>query len=582
MTSVELKLPDWYNFESEPCNVVHEGSDEAFDTDIRSYRGTIKNTPGCSTSACNALSQQLIHQMNVMNPNTLVNFDDLNVSLKNAAFPYLQAIAKAALARAIQERGKTMTVNSGYRTIAQQLLLFNWGRSCGYPVVARPGRSNHQSGLALDLNDYNGWKPYLQKHGWRWFGSNDKPHFDYVGTGAKDLSQATIKAFQQLWNNNNPSKTITVDGSWGPQTDRGKLLNTLGVAVVSAELSQMRSLRISTAENSPILAIEPERVVYTSSGMTKYLQGYRDGVNHLCDSLVPTEPTQLLDPLVDESVATWGLETTKVLKSSSSGRGIKVAVLDTGFDFDHPDFMGRNVISQSFIEGEEVQDRNGHGTHCTGTACGTRQPTQQPRYGVAYNSEIYVGKVLSNEGRGADGGILQGIEWALENGCHIISMSLGSPTKLGDTYSQIYETVAQRALRRGTLIIAAAGNESDRASDSINPVGRPANSPSIMAVAALDSQLGIANFSNRGLNPEGGQVDIAAPGVEVYSSWPMPTQYRTISGTSMATPHVAGIAALHAEATGLRGQELWNHLTQTARRLSLASEDVGTGLVQAP
>ena len=161
-------------------------------------------------------------------------------------------------------------------------------------------------------------------------------------------------------------------------------------------------------------------------------------------------------------------------------------------------------------------------------------------------------------------------------------MSLGSPTKVGDTYSQIYETVAQRALRRGTLIIAAAGNESDRASDSINPVGRPANSPSIMAVAALDSQLGIANFSNRGLNPEGGQVDIAAPGVEVYSSWPMPTQYRTISGTSMATPHVAGIAALHAEATGLKGQELWNHLTQTGRRLSLPSEDVGAGIVQAP
>ena len=391
---------------------------------------------------------------------------------------------------------------------------------------------------------------------------------------------------------------IDVSRSGQPQTDRCQLLNTLGVAVVSAELSQMRSLRISTAENSSILAVEPERVVYTSAyirsknleladsvatnGMAKYLKGYRDAVNQLCDSLVAAELTQLLDPLADESVATWGLEATSVLKSSSSGRGIKVAVLDTGFDLDHSDFIGRNIVSQSFIEGEEVQDRNGHGTHCTGTACGTDQPVQLPRYGVAYNSEVYIGKVLSNEGSGVDGGILQGIEWALENECQIISMSLGSPTKLGDTYSRIYETVAQRALRRGTLIIAAAGNDSDRASDSINPVARPANSPSIMAVAALDKKLGIANFSNRGLNPEGGQVDIAAPGVEVYSSWPMPTQYRTISGTSMATPHVAGIAALYAEATGLRGQELWNHLTQKARRLPLASEDVGTGLVQAP
>lgn len=220
MTDIKLKLPDWYDYEAEPCNEVQHREEEAFDTEARSYSGLIKNTPGCSTSACNALSQQLIHQMNVINPNTLVNFDDLNVSLKNAAFPYLQAPAKAALAKAIQERGKTITVNSGYRTIAQQLLLFNWGRSCGYPVVARPGRSNHQSGLALDINDHNGWKPYLQKYGWRWFGNRDKPHFDYVGSGAKDIRSATMKAFQQLWNNNNPTKTLAVDGSWGPQTEK--------------------------------------------------------------------------------------------------------------------------------------------------------------------------------------------------------------------------------------------------------------------------------------------------------------------------------------------------------------------------
>lgn len=220
MTDTELKRPDWYDFEAEHCNEVGDRENEALDNNSRSYSGLIKNTPGCSTSACNALSQQLIHQMNVMNPNTLVNFDELNVSLKNAAFPYLQAPAKASLAKAIQERRQTMTINSGYRTIAQQLLLFNWGRSCGYPVVARPGRSNHQSGLALDINDHNGWKPYLQKHGWRWFGNNDKPHFDYVGTGARDIRQATMKAFQQLWNNNNPSQTVAVDGTWGPQTEK--------------------------------------------------------------------------------------------------------------------------------------------------------------------------------------------------------------------------------------------------------------------------------------------------------------------------------------------------------------------------
>jgi hypothetical protein len=374
-------------------------------------------------------------------------------------------------------------------------------------------------------------------------------------------------------------------------------LSTLGVAVVQAEPEQLRSIRFATEDNSPILAIEPERVLYALEGSellkpklerslasidiaTDYLKGYRDAVNYLAERLLPAQEAQL--QTADESVATWGLQATKVVNSCFSGKGIKVAVLDTGFDFNHPDFVGRKITSKSFISGEEVQDGHGHGTHCIGTACGTRKPTVLPRYGIAHNSEIYAGKVLSNQGSGSDGGILQGIEWAIANGCKIISMSLGAPTQVGTPFSPIYEAVAQRALKHGTLIIAAAGNDSRRNSGIINPVGRPANCPSIMAVGALDSQLQIASFSNRGINPEGGQVDIAGPGVAVYSSWLMPTQYRTISGTSMATPHVAGIAALHAEATGLVGLELWSLLMRTAQRLPISSQDVGAGIVQAP
>lgn len=216
----ELNFPDWYDFEAEPCTDVHDTEEKVTDEGTRSFAGLIKNARGCTTKVCNALSQQLIHQMNVMFPGVLVSYDDLNVSLKGAAFPYLQAPAKAALARAIQARGKTMTINSGYRTIAQQLLLFNWGRGCGYHVVAKPGRSNHQSGLAIDINDYAGWRPFLQRQGWKWFGNNDKVHFDYVGAGAKDIRSQTMKAFQQLWNNNNPDHTIQVDGQWGKNTAR--------------------------------------------------------------------------------------------------------------------------------------------------------------------------------------------------------------------------------------------------------------------------------------------------------------------------------------------------------------------------
>ncbi|GET37978.1 S8 family peptidase [Microseira wollei] len=391
------------------------------------------------------------------------------------------------------------------------------------------------------------------------------------------------------------SASINLSG----EADSPIVLSTLGVAVVSAAPAQLRSLRVSADENSPILAIEPERVVYaledpelgnpkllrsptTMDVTADYLKGYRDAVNQLVGSLLPTEQGQLTLKEVDESVATWGLQATKVVNSCYSGQGIKIAVLDTGFDLNHPDFIGRSIQSKSFIPGEEVQDGHGHGTHCIGTALGALKPSQLPRYGIAYNAEIYAGKVLSNRGSGADGGILQGIEWAIANGCQVISMSLGSPTEVGTPYSRVYEAVAQRALSRGTLIVAAAGNESRRDLGTINPVGRPANCPSIMAVAAIDSQMQIARFSTRGINPDGGQIDIAGPGVAVRSSWLMPTQYNKISGTSMATPHVAGIAALHAQATGLKGQELWNLLVRTARRLPLPSEDVGVGIVQAP
>ena len=98
------------------------------------------------------------------------------------------------------------------------------------------------------------------------------------------------------------------------------------------------------------------------------------------------------------------------LTSPYSGRGIKVAVLDTGMNVNHPDFAGRNPVTQSFIPGEAVEDGHGHGTHCIGTACGPRTPGQPPRYGVAYDAHIHAGKVLSDRGSGSDQGILAGIE----------------------------------------------------------------------------------------------------------------------------------------------------------------------------
>jgi subtilisin family serine protease len=371
-----------------------------------------------------------------------------------------------------------------------------------------------------------------------------------------------------------------------------KVFDTLGVAVVSLDPDQVQSIRSAVASESAVLAVEPERVVYAiganlNTGLASdYLKGYRDAINHLVDQAMPSDNHLAAADFVDGAAA-WGLQATKVINSPYSGLGIKVAVLDTGFDLNHPDFTGRKIISQSFISGEVVQDQNGHGTHCIGVACGPKDPLTPPRYGIAYNAEIFAGKVLSNRGSGADGGILAGIEWAITNGCQVISMSLGAPTRPGDTFSQIYEQVGQRALQNGSLIVAAAGNESRdpftlQRKSPPNPVAHPANAPSLMAVAALDAQLQVAAFSNGSINPNGGQVDIAGAGVDVHSAWPMPTRYRSISGTSMATPYVAGIAALYAEATGKTGLALWSLLMRDAQRLLLPSRDIGAGLVQAP
>jgi subtilisin family serine protease len=389
-----------------------------------------------------------------------------------------------------------------------------------------------------------------------------------------------------------------------PSGADGVMFPELGVAVVDVRPESTPSLFAAARESSAVHVVEAERVVYSTAlrvpvesqsyprgRRDSYLRGYRDAVNALVDGLAerPDGSSELAAPVMaparvwDESQVTWGLQATAVTESVYSGRGVKVAVLYTGFDLRHPDFNDRRPTTESFVPGQEVQDIVGHGTHCVGTACGPRQPGVAPRYGVAYSADIFVGKVLDNSGRGTDGQILAGIAWAIRNGCQIISMSLGAGTAVGQPPSTVFENVARRAREQGSLIIAAAGNESMREAGHLAPVGHPANCPSILAVAAVNGDLDVAPFSCAGINPNGGEVDIAGPGVGVHSSWPMPTRYRDLKGTSMATPHVAGIAALLAEAKpGISATDLAALLMTTAKSLPLPARDVGAGLVQAP
>lgn len=283
---------------------------------------------------------------------------------------------------------------------------------------------------------------------------------------------------------------------------------------------------------------------------------------------------------IDERAATYGLQITKVLGSTLSGKDIKIAILDTGFDELHPDFANRAIVKKSFVSKFSDGDLDGHGTHCIGTACGPRHPTKGPRYGVAYEAEIYAGKVLGEDGFGTDRSIIAGMEWALEEGCEIISMSLGGETELGEEPTEDYERIGDICLDSGTLVVAAAGNESERP-DHIAPVGTPANGSTIMAVGGVDRALSMYEGSCGGINANQ-DVDIAAPGVRILSTLPK-GEYGRFDGTSMATPHVAGIAALVAQSDRkYRGRSLWARLLQLAKPLDLPARDVGRGLVQAP
>ena len=347
----------------------------------------------------------------------------------------------------------------------------------------------------------------------------------------------------------------------------GLVLPEIGVALVTGQAMSSRGLSAMADDAGPVQSVDPEFFMFaTDVDPAEYLRGFMAATKAIVADLAA------VDVVAQVAGVTWGLNACRVPMSAFNGTGIRVAVLDTGFDLRHPEFAGRAFVTNTFV-GQPVQDLHGHGTHTAGTATGPNAPAGPfQRYGIAFRSPIFIGKVLTNSGSGTQAQVLAGMNWAIANRCPVISMSLGAPIPVQPSYT----AAGSAALTRGCLIIAAAGNASNRPG-SIQPAGAPANSPTIMSVAALDTNLRVAIFSN------GGKIDIAGPGVNTFSSWPRPTLHNTISGTSMATPHVAGCAALWAQTSAaLRGNALRARLLATARPLPLPASDVGAGLVQAP
>ncbi|MFC4498334.1 MULTISPECIES: S8 family serine peptidase [Streptomyces] len=260
----------------------------------------------------------------------------------------------------------------------------------------------------------------------------------------------------------------------------------------------------------------------------------------------------------------------EVWQAGYDGTGVKVAVLDTGVDTGHPDLAGKIAESQSFVPDQTVQDGHGHGTHVASTIVGSGAASDGKRKGVAPGAQLLIGKVLGNDGRGQTSWILNGMEWAAHSGAKIVSMSLGgTATGPSDVLS---ETVDDLSASTGTLFVIASGN----AGPGEQTVGTPGIADSALTVGAVDKSDQLASFSSRGPRPGDFAVkpEITAPGVSITAAraagttmgTPVDENYTTANGTSMATPHVAGAAALVAQAhPDWTGEQIKEALASTAK-----------------
>ncbi|GAA2482527.1 S8 family peptidase [Winogradskya humida] len=249
----------------------------------------------------------------------------------------------------------------------------------------------------------------------------------------------------------------------------------------------------------------------------------------------------------------------------STGSGVIVAVIDTGVDATHPDLAGHILPGIDYVAGTTgtSTDPNGHGTHVAGTIAAITG-NDVGISAVAPDARIMPIRALGADGSGNMADVAKGIVYAADHGADIINMSLGADEEI-----TAMTTAITYARGKGVTVVAAAGNDGENGS----PVNYPGADPGVIAVAATDSSDQVASFSNRG-----SYVDIAAPGVQILSTYPTGSGYATDSGTSMATPHVAAVAALiKAYRPAATPDQIEQTLEDTAVDLGVAGKDTSYG-----
>ncbi|SES25342.1 Serine protease, subtilisin family [Lentzea xinjiangensis] len=340
----------------------------------------------------------------------------------------------------------------------------------------------------------------------------------------------------------------------------------------------------------PVIATYPEGTVSAQSGLPlRSINGvaFDAAKTPLAGGLATTSAARIwLDARrrvsLDRSVAQ--INAPAAHAAGLTGKDVTVAVLDTGVDHTHPDLADREIAERNFTTSPDNGDHHGHGTHVASIIAGTGARSGGKYRGVAPDARILDVKVLGDNGSGQDSGIIAGMEWAVEQGAQIVNLSLGGVDT--PAVEPLEEAVNRLSAEKGTLFVVAAGNSGPGS----RTVSSPGSAAAALTVGAVDHEDRIAEFSSRGPTQTGAlKPDLTAPGVGIVAARhsdgrigpPVADGYTALDGTSMATPHVAGAAALlRQQHPGLGGAALKARLTGSATpHERLTPFDQGTGRV---
>lgn len=283
--------------------------------------------------------------------------------------------------------------------------------------------------------------------------------------------------------------------------------------------------------------------------------------------------------LLDRSAPLIGAP--RVWSNGDEGTGVKVGLVDTGCDLNHTDLKERVRASQDFTGKGSAQDGNGHGTHVAGIIAGSGAMSGGSYRGIAPAADLYIAKVLDDQGNGRTSNVIAGLEWVVDQGVSIVNLSLGSDGSCDGT--DALSEACDAAVAEGVCIMVAAGN----AGPDSHSVGSPGCARDVITIGASTDEDTITSFSSRGPTEDGRvKPDVVFPGAKIISARAagtslgrvVDTNYVELSGTSMATPHASGVAALLLAANAsLTPAQIKERLMATAVDLGLDANSQGTG-----